>query len=160
MSAGMVVLDGVGHEVEQHLAQALTISQHMYASSSSFLTQGDTLIGTCGFDLSAGPEPEIGYWIGVPHWDKGYASEAVRGLIGRAFGELRYSALIAGARVTNATSRRVLEKCGFQWTGVALFRSRALNTSVPCDRFRLERAIWALRKSRGGIAAAAGRAAR
>ena len=57
--------------------------------------------------------------------------------------------LQAGARVTNPASRRVLEKCGFQWTGVGLYRIRALASSAPIDRFRLERGIWASLKSWG-----------
>ena len=48
----------------------------------------------------------------------------------------------AGARVTNPASRRILEKCGFQWTGVGLCRIRALNSSAPIDRFRLDRGLW------------------
>jgi len=47
----------------------------------------------------------------------------------------------------------VLEKCGFQWTGVGLCRIRSLGTSVPLDRFRLERAVWALLGSQGRDAA-------
>jgi len=43
----------------------------------------------------------------------------------------------------------VLEKCGFQWTGVGLYRIRALKSSAPIDRFRLERSIWASLKSWG-----------
>jgi RimJ/RimL family protein N-acetyltransferase len=49
-----------------------------------------------------------------------------------------------GARVSNPASRRVLEKCGFQWTGVGLYRIRALASSAPVDRFRLDRKRWAL----------------
>ena len=45
-------------------------------------------------------------------------------LIDHAFGDLDYEVLRAGARVTNPASRRVLEKCGFQWTGVVLQRVR------------------------------------
>jgi hypothetical protein len=37
----------------------------------------------------------------------------------------------------------VLEKCGFQWTGAGLCRVRALSSSVPVDRFRLDRGLWA-----------------
>jgi RimJ/RimL family protein N-acetyltransferase len=57
--------------------------------------------------------------------------------------------LQAGARVTNPASRRVLEKCGFQWTGVGLYRIRALASSAPIDRFRLDRGIWHSLKSWG-----------
>ncbi len=53
----------------------------------------------------------------------------------------------AGARVTNPISRRVLEKCGFQWTGVGLYRINSINSSAPVDRFRLERGIWSAIKA-------------
>jgi RimJ/RimL family protein N-acetyltransferase len=59
-----------------------------------------------------------------------------------AFSEFEHTALHAGARVTNPASRRVLEKCGFQWTGVGLYRINAIKSSAPIDRFRLERGIW------------------
>jgi len=112
------------------------------------LTDG-TLIGACGFELRDDPAPEIGYWLGVPHWGKGYATEAVRALIDYAFDDCEHEALQAGARVTNPASRRILEKCGFQWTGVGLYRIRAINSSAPIDRFRLERGIWASLKNWG-----------
>ena len=56
---------------------------------------------------------EIGYWIGVPYWGNGYATEAARALVDHAFRDLDLTELLAGARVTNPASRRVLEKCGF-----------------------------------------------
>jgi hypothetical protein len=55
--------------------------------------------------------------------------------------------------VSNPASRRVLEKCGFQWTGVGLYRIRALRSSAPIDRFRLDRGLWASLKSWGQGAA-------
>ena len=67
----------------------------------------------------------------------------------RAFTELGHNALQAGTRVTNPASRRVLEKCGFQWTGVGLYRIRAIKSSAPIDRFRLERGIWSAIKGWG-----------
>src|SRR6266702_908576 len=109
----------------------------------------DQVIGICALELREGPAPELGYWLGVPYWGRGYATEAVRALIDHAFAELGHYALQAGARVTNPASRRVLEKCGFQWTGVGLYRIRALKSSAPIDRFRLERGIWASLKSWG-----------
>lgn len=108
--------------------------------------EGD-VVGACGFDLRRGTEPEIGYWIGVPYWGQGYATEAVRALIDHAFETRDDKALQAGARVSNPASRRVLEKCGFQWSGVALYRFHAINSSAPCDRFRLERGIWSSLKT-------------
>jgi RimJ/RimL family protein N-acetyltransferase len=108
-----------------------------------------TVIGSCGFDMRDGPAPEIGYWLGTRYWGKGYATEAVRALIDHAFTNLDHQALQSSVRVTNPGSRRVLEKCGFQWTGVGLCRIRALGSSVPVDRFRLERGIWTALKNWG-----------
>ncbi len=85
----------------------------------------------------------------MPYWGRGYATEAVRAVIDHAFGALGHDALQAGARVSNAASRRVLEKCGFQWTGVGLYRIRAINSSAPLDRFRLDRGFWASLKAWG-----------
>ncbi len=106
-----------------------------------------TIIGGAGVSKLDGATPEIGYWLGVPYWGEGYATEAVRAVIDYAFGDLNQEALHGGARVTNPASRRVLEKCGFQWTGVGLYRIRALASSAPIDRFRLDRGLWASLKS-------------
>ena len=109
------------------------------------------LIGACGMMMGAEQSPEIGYWLGAKFWGKGYATEAVRALIDHAFTDLDCEALQSAACVTNPASRRVLEKCGFQWTGAGLLRIRALNSSAPIDRFRLDRGLWASLKSWGRV---------
>lgn len=106
------------------------------------------LIGLCGLD----PRPdggELGYWLGVPFWGRGYATEAAHAVIDYAFVELGHDVLQSGARVSNPASRRVLEKCGFQWSGVRLCRIRAINSAAPIDRFRLDRRLWASLKAWG-----------
>ena len=107
-----------------------------------------TLIGMCGVDLRQ-DGAELGYWLGVPFWGRGYATEAARALIDHAFAELGHDVLSSGARVSNPASRRVLEKCGFQWAGVQLCRIRAINSAAPIDRFRLDRGLWASLKAWG-----------
>lgn len=108
----------------------------------------DELIGMCGVEPRH-DGPEIGYWLGVPFWGRGYATEAIRAAIDHAFGVLGHDTLQAAARVSNPSSRRVLEKCGFQWTGVGLYRIRGINSSAPLDRFRLDRGLWASLKAWG-----------
>ena len=115
------------------------------------VTLDDEPIGACGLVQIDGPTPDLGYWIGAPYWGNGYATEATRAVIDHAFTTLGHEAIQAGARVTNPASRRVLEKCGFQWTGVGLYRIRALASSAPIDRFRLDRGIWASLKSWGPV---------
>jgi RimJ/RimL family protein N-acetyltransferase len=107
-----------------------------------------TIIGACGVVMQD-DAPELGYWLGVPYWGQGYATEALHAVIDFTFTDLSHDALQAGARVTNPASRRVLEKCGFQWTGVGLYRISSIKSSAPIDRFRLERGIWSALKGWG-----------
>jgi RimJ/RimL family protein N-acetyltransferase len=114
------------------------------------LTDG-TLIGMCGLAQLDRDAPELGYWFGVDHWGRGYATEAARAVLDHAFVTLDLPAVQAGARVSNPASRRVLEKCGFQWTGVVLQRITAITSSAPADRFRLDRGLWSSLKSWGRV---------
>ncbi|MHC2592421.1 RimJ/RimL family protein N-acetyltransferase [Bradyrhizobium ottawaense] len=113
-----------------------------------FLIEHDTgPVGMVGIDCSTPGNAELGYWLGVEHWGQGFATEAARGAIDFFFEEFEDEHLYAGARVTNPASRNVLEKCGFQWSGVQLHRFLALGSSTPVDCFRLSRGVWASLKS-------------
>ena len=109
------------------------------------------VIGACGYTQVDRHPPELGYWLGVKHWGKGYATEAVRAVIDHAFTDLDCDAVQSAARVTNPASRRVLEKCAFQWTGVQLTRIRAIHSAAPVDRFRLDRGLWLSLKAWGRV---------
>ena len=106
-------------------------------------------IGVVGVDWHAPDAPELGYWLGVEHWGQGFGTEAARAVIDFTFEEFDVEHLISGARVTNPSSRNILEKCGFQWSGVELHRFEALGSSTPVDRFRLSRSVWSSLKSWG-----------
>jgi RimJ/RimL family protein N-acetyltransferase len=133
-----------GEDAERFVAAA----NRQDGEATFVITQAGAPIGVCGVE-PRGTGPEIGYWLGTPYWGRGYATEAVRAVIDHAFGALGHDALAAGVRVNNPASRRVLEKCGFQWTGVGLYRIRAINSSAPLDRFRLDRGLWASLKAWG-----------
>lgn len=60
-------------------------------------------------------EAEIGYWIGVPFWGQGLIPEAVRELMRYAFEDLHMKKLWCGYFDGNEKSKRVQEKCGFQY---------------------------------------------
>jgi len=119
------------------------------ATFGIFLKETNVFMGACGYAPREEATPEIGYWIGEPYWNRGIATEAARAVIDHAFTEGGLTLLNSSCRVTNLASRRVLEKCGFQWTGAGLRRVRALNSSAPVDRFRLDRGLWASLKSWG-----------
>jgi len=130
-------------------AETFIASSNQPGGEIVFLITGSDggVLGCCGIERLDGGTAEIGYWLGVAHWGKGYATEAARAVIDHAFADAGCETLLAGARVSNPASRRVLEKCGFQWTGVGLYRIRALKSSAPVDRFRLDRGLWASLKS-------------
>jgi RimJ/RimL family protein N-acetyltransferase len=106
-------------------------------------------IGVVGVNWHAPDAPELGYWLGVEHWGQGFGTEAARAVIDFTFEEFDIEQLMSGARVTNPSSRNILEKCGFQWSGVELHRFEALGSSTPVDRFRLSRSVWSSLKNWG-----------
>src|SRR5829696_6363255 len=96
------------------------------------------LIGSCGLGRRASGAVEFGYWIARPHWGRGFATEAGLALIAiaRALGLTR---LEASHFLDNPASGRVLEKLGFQSTGIIAPRlSCARGAEIPARYFRLE----------------------
>ncbi|WP_407177939.1 GNAT family N-acetyltransferase [Bradyrhizobium sp. STM 3562] len=115
---------------------------------AAFLIESNFMpLGMAGITWREPELPELGYWLGVEHWGQGFATEAARAVIDYFFEEFDSDHLFAGARVTNPSSRNVLEKCGFQWCGVELHRFEALGSSTPVDRFRLARGVWSSLKN-------------
>jgi RimJ/RimL family protein N-acetyltransferase len=115
-----------------------------------FLIEHDlTPIGMVGISWREAEAPELGYWLGMDHWGRGFGTEAARATIDFFFEEFDHDLLYAGARVVNLSSRNILEKCGFQWSGVQLHRFEALGSSTPVDCFRLSRSIWSSLKNWG-----------
>ena len=115
---------------------------------NAFLIESNFVpIGMVGIGWNEREVPELGYWLGVEHWGQGFGTEAARAAIDYFFEEFDLDQLHSGARVTNPRSRNVLEKCGFQWSGVELHRFEALGSSTPVDRFRLSRSVWSSLKN-------------
>jgi RimJ/RimL family protein N-acetyltransferase len=96
----------------------------------------------------------IGYALAPEVWGKGLATEAAAAVIDAGFRLTEAIEMLAAAHVENPASRRVLDKCGFEHIGTGLEGAPARGGMAPCDRFRLERTVWASR----GAAATAGAA--
>ncbi|WP_257170025.1 GNAT family N-acetyltransferase [Bradyrhizobium sp. SRS-191] len=108
----------------------------------------DAPIGMISINRPASGRAELGYWLGVDSWGRGFGTEAARAVIDDFFGGSEDNLLIGHARVSNPASRNVLEKCGFQWTGVELHRFEVIGSSAPVDAFRLTRGAWSSLKAR------------
>lgn len=91
-------------------AYAITIKNDKAAIGSIGLMTGDQ----SNLNLN-GHEAEIGYWVGVPHWGLGFATEAARELVRHAFERLGLSVIWCGYFDGNEKSKRVSEKCGFTY---------------------------------------------
>ena len=101
-------------------------------------TEGEPrLVGSCGLGRRPSGAVEMGYWIGRPHWGRGFATEAGLALvdIGRTLGLAR---LEASHFIDNPASGRVLEKLGFESTGIIAPRMNcARGEEVPARLMRL-----------------------
>jgi ribosomal-protein-alanine N-acetyltransferase len=69
-------------------------------------------------------QAELGYWIGVPHWGQGYATEAAQAIVRYGFETLRLNRIYAHHMARNPASGRVLERVGMQQEGVLRQRVR------------------------------------
>lgn len=127
-----------GNALGEHLVLAVTPR-----------SKPNDVIGMIGAHRQASGVPFIGYWLGTRHWGKGYATEAVQGLIDTLFSLVDVPAIEADTRVINPASRRVLEKCGFRAEGSFLKSLPARGGLFPCEQFRLDRSTWAALKSWG-----------
>jgi len=60
---------------------------------------------------------ELGYWIGVPYWGQGYATEAGRAFVAWAFDALELNKVYARHMTNNPASGKVMAKIGMQYEG-------------------------------------------
>jgi RimJ/RimL family protein N-acetyltransferase len=115
---------------------------HRRSGAHYAITLSDTgaFIGCAGLDFRS-EGLELGYWIGEPYWRHGYATEAAHALVDLAFRATGIEALHVSCRVINNASRRVIHKCGFQYSGQGMMDSLVAG-KVPIERYRLDRRTW------------------
>ena len=77
-----------------------------------------SLIGVAGLTISEQRiNAELGYWIGHPYWNRGYATEAAQALVDWSMIALRLGRIEARYFVRNPASGRVLQKLGMAHDG-------------------------------------------
>ncbi len=118
------VTHSIPHPYPPELAQqwiARCTQDWLDGKAASFViieTGSGQLVGSITLkDIGRG-EAEVGYWIGVPYWSRGYASEACNALVDFAFRQLRLRRLYASHLARNPQSGRVLFKAGFRHLGL------------------------------------------
>ena len=95
--------------------QPQTWTLHYVLRRPESVTEPPALIGVAGFAGPPRPDGtvEIGYAVAEEYRRLGYATEAVRALLDRAFSDVRVRAVTASTYVTLRPSIGVLEKAGF-----------------------------------------------
>jgi len=101
------------------------------------------LIGAIGYEHEAGGRAAVlGYWIGKPYWGQGYATEALRVLVGHVFDRLDVDEVQTSAVPENRASIRVQEKVGFAYVGVTREPAPARGGDIGVEVRVLTRARW------------------
>jgi RimJ/RimL family protein N-acetyltransferase len=91
-----------------------------------------SIVGAVGLGIARSHRrAELGYWIGVASWGRGYATEASRAMLSHAFGPLDLERVVAHCLTRNEGSWRVMEKLGMQREG--RLRSHILKWDVLED---------------------------
>jgi [ribosomal protein S5]-alanine N-acetyltransferase len=80
--------------------------------------ESNTLCGGVGLRIEGDHRrAELGYWIGVPYWGNGYATEAASAVVKYGFETLRLYRIFASHFANNPASAKVLRKIGMRHEG-------------------------------------------
>lgn len=122
--------DGLAEEwIRSHTALAQDGKQYNFAITlAGTRTPGrendwfDTghVIGAVSLILSSDPaqgRAELGYWIGVPYWNRGFATEASHAALAFGFQRKELRRILARHTANNPASGRVLQKLGMSHEG-------------------------------------------
>jgi RimJ/RimL family protein N-acetyltransferase len=85
---------------------------------------------------------ELGYWIGVPYWGRGYATEAAREMLRYAFADLRLHRILASHFKHNPASGNVLRKLGMRYEGCQREHLRKWDRFVDSELYGILRREW------------------
>ncbi|MBP1994347.1 GNAT family N-acetyltransferase [Paenibacillus eucommiae] len=96
-------------------------------------------IGVCGtgiLDKVQQPNREIFYGISNDHRNKGYTTQAAKGLIKYLFENTVTEELIAIAQIRNVPSNKVIQKCGFEFQNSIEINNQKYN------HYKLSKSSW------------------
>ncbi len=107
------------------------------------IMDGGEVRGLCGLQgIYRKDAPELEFWVGRPHWGRGYATFAVRMVLELAFKNLELERVRATAPTANPACCRVLEKNGFH-----------LASDPEQSGYEISRQEWQARRNGAALAA-------
>ena len=113
----------IPHPYEDGMAEEWIASHGPGWEAGKFLTlitsERDGLVGAVSLHNNAAHRRgELGFWVGLPFWNRGYATEASGALLDFGFNELDLNRIQARHMTRNPSSGRVMEKLGMKPEGI------------------------------------------
>jgi RimJ/RimL family protein N-acetyltransferase len=105
----------IGQKLQREIAR---MSEHGFQYWPMHLLSNGEHIGCCGLRPFRPEEQvhELGFHLRPRYWGQGLAPEAARAVIHYAFETIGAKGLSAGHHPQNTTSKKLIEKLGFQYT--------------------------------------------
>jgi len=122
-------LTRVPHPYTEQDARDWVASKQDNPGPCDFTVHRERLIGSIGVH-DRYDQPTLGYWFAKPYWGKGYATEAARAVLARAFRIYDCQEINSYAFTDNLASLRVMEKLGFEQTGTGKTHCTALGKEI------------------------------
>ncbi len=130
---------------KEHAKQFLEMRQEQkfgYSFAITLLATGE-LCGAVGLHPDpVHPRAELGYWIGLPHWGHGYATEAARAVVDFGFRELQLQRIFAHHFQGNTVSGRVLQKVGMKYEGCQRGHIEKWGQLLDLENYGMLREDW------------------
>jgi RimJ/RimL family protein N-acetyltransferase len=112
------------HPYEDGMAERWIADQeriHEEGTAVSFaitLADNATFIGSIGLNIvQSHRHARLGYWLGLPYWNRGYGTETVKAVLAYGFRQLNLNRIYAPHFLGNDASGRVLQKAGMTYEG-------------------------------------------
>ncbi len=107
------------------------------------------LAGAIGLKIESGiRKAELGYWVGVPYWSMGYATEASEALLAYGFEQLGLNRIAAQHFTRNPASGRVMQKIGMTYEGTLRQGTRKWDRFEDLDVYSILREEWLSERQR------------
>jgi [ribosomal protein S5]-alanine N-acetyltransferase len=109
------------------------------------LRSDDCQIGGIGLRIdSRHQHAELGYWLGIPYWGRGYATEAAREMLRYGFETLGLHRIYASHFKHNPASGRILLKLGMRYEGCQREHLQKWDQFVDSELYGMLRQEWQL----------------
>jgi RimJ/RimL family protein N-acetyltransferase len=132
---------------EQHARDFLALSQEPDKLWLAITLRNDgRQIGGIGLRVdNQNQHAELGYWIGLPHWGNGYATEAATEVLRYGFEDLQLHRIFASHFAHNPASGGILKKLGMHYEGCQRQHLRKWDQFVDSELYGLLRQEWDVR---------------